>query len=181
MSDLANFRPWARRLHWISALIMLGLVIPLGIWIRYFAPDDQSFKLRLYNLHESFGIVLFVLALARLMYRRRNPAPPLPTDSPDWVRLAARTTHAALYALLIIMPISGFLATNAWGFPLRLFELIPLPSPVGKDEALAKTLSLVHWWGAVTLGVLIAAHLAGAWYHHVIRKDGVLRRMLGFS
>lgn len=178
MSELASYKPWARRLHWISALIMLVIVIPLGICIRYFAPENEPLKFRLYNLHESFGVVLFVLALGRLIYRWINPAPPLPDDSPAWVRVAARATHWSLYALLIIMPISGFLATNAWGFPLKVFEVLPLPSPVGKDEALAKTLSLIHWWGAIVLGVLIASHLAGAWYHHMVRRDGVLRRMV---
>jgi cytochrome b561 len=138
----------------------------------------QAFKLRLYNIHESVGVILFALALVRLLTRWRHPPPPLPPDTPVLIRRCARVTHLSLYALLLLMPAIGFLATNAWGFPLKLFDQIPLPSPIGKDEALARTLSFLHGCGAVALGALIGAHLAGAAHHTVIRRDGLLKRMI---
>jgi cytochrome b561 len=168
----------SRWLHWLTALLVVAVIIPLGIWIAYFEPKDEPFKLRLYNLHESFGVVVFVLTLIRIWNRRRHPPPPLAPDTPAMVRLAARVSHLSMYALLVIMPVLGFLATNAWGFPLKVFNVLPMPVPFGKDEDLAKVFSLLHWCGAIALISLIAAHLAGVVYHTFIRRDGLLRRML---
>jgi len=166
----------SRWLHWITAAI-LGVVIPVGVWIRYFEPADQAFKLRLYNLHESLGVIVFVLVLIRLVNRWRNPPPPLPADTPPLIHFVAHLTHILLYVLLVLMPIIGFLATNAWGFPLSVFGVLPLPSPVGKDEELAKVLSYLHWCGAIALILLVCGHIAGVIYHTFIRKDGLLQRM----
>jgi cytochrome b561 len=166
----------ARWLHWLTAVLMV-VVITAGLWIVYFEPKDEAFKFRLYNIHESFGVIVFALAIARLLTRWFNPPPPLPPDTPALIQQLAHLTHFSLYALLLLMPTIGFLATNAWGFPLKVFDLIPLPSPIGKDEALAKTLSFLHGCGAAAIGTLIGAHLAGVVYHTFIRRDGVLKRM----
>ena len=167
----------ARSIHWLTATLM-SVIIVVGLWIAYFRPGEEAFKLRLYNIHESLGVIVWVLTLVRLAYRRRHPPPPLPVDTPAVIRVAARTTHVALYVLLLTLPVIGFLATNAWGFPLSVFGVLPLPSPVGKDEALAKLLALAHRIGALTIIALIAAHITGALYHTFLRKDGVLQRML---
>ena len=168
----------SRLLHWLTALLVVAVIIPLGIWIVYFEPKDEPFKLRLYNIHESCGVLVFVLTLIRIWNRRRHPPPPLPADTPAMVRFAAHVSHMSLYVLLVIMPVLGFLATNAWGFPLEVFNVLPMPVPFGKDEDLAKVLSLLHWCGAIALISLIAAHLSGVVYHTFIRRDGLLRRML---
>jgi cytochrome b561 len=154
------------------------VVITAGLWIAYFEPADQAFKMRLYNVHESLGVIVFLMALARIVYRWIHPPPPLPADTPTLVRVAAHVTHVALYALLLLMPVIGFLATNAWGFPLSLFGVLPLPSPVGKNESLAQWLSLFHWCGALAIIALISGHLAGVVYHTFIRRDGLLKRMI---
>lgn len=177
MTPVSRYAASSRWLHWLTALLLVA-VIPLGIWIGFFEPADQGFKLRLYNLHESLGVLVFLLVLLRIVNRRRNPPPPLPDDMPVAMRLAAHATHIGLYALLILMPLTGFLATNAWGFPLSLFGVLPIPSPLGKDEAIAKVLSLLHLCGAVAIGLLILGHLAGVVHHTFIRRDGLLRRML---
>lgn len=167
----------SRWLHWLT-VVLVAVVIVFGIWIRYFEPADPPFKLRLYNIHESFGVIVFLLTLIRLINRYRHPPPPLPAGTPGVVRFAAHVSHMALYALLLLMPVIGFLATNAWGFPLSVFGVVPLPVPVGKDEELAKLLSFLHWCGAIAIGSLIFAHLMGVIYHTYIRRDGLLRRML---
>ena len=168
----------SRLLHWLTALLVVAVIIPLGIWIVYFEPKDEPFKLQLYNIHESCGVLVFVLTLIRIWNRRRHPPPPLPLATPPMVRVAAHVSHMSLYVLLVIMPVLGFLATNAWGFPLKVFNVLPMPVPFGKDEDLAKVLSLLHWCGAIALIALIAAHLSGVAYHTFIRRDGLLRRML---
>lgn len=177
MSVVARYGAPHRLLHWTTALL-IGVVAILGLWLAYFRPEEEGFKLRLYNIHESLGVVIWVLTLARLAYRRLNPPPPLPADTEPFVRFAAHATHLGLYGLLLLLPIIGFLATNAWGFQLKLFGLLPLPSPIGKDEALAKVLSTLHWCGALAGALLLAGHIGGVIYHTFIRKDGLLRRML---
>jgi cytochrome b561 len=167
----------ARGIHWITAALV-GVIIFLGLWIAYFRPEEEAFKLRLYNVHESLGVTVWVLTLIRLAYRRRHPPPPLAADTPAAIRVAAHATHVSLYVLLLTLPVIGFLATNAWGFPLSVFGALPLPSPVGKDEELAKVLALAHRIGAFAIIALIGGHIAGALYHTFIRKDGLLRRML---
>jgi len=176
MSSARRYTAGARWLHWLTAVLMI-VVITAGLWIVYFEPKDEAFKFRLYNIHESVGVIVFALTLARLLTRLRHPPPPLSPDTPVLIQQCARLTHLSLYALLLLMPAIGFLATNAWGFPLKLFDLIALPAPIDKDEALAGTLSFLHGCGAVAIGTLIAAHLAGAAYHTFIRRDGLLKRM----
>ena len=83
-----------------------------------------------------------------------------------------------LYALLVLMPVIGFLATNAWGFPLTVFGVLPMPVPLGKNEELAKLLSLLHLSGAIAVVMLIGGHLMGVLYHTFVRRDGLLRRMM---
>jgi cytochrome b561 len=122
--------------------------------------------------------VLFLLVLVRLLRRLANPPAPLPSDVPAHFRFAARSNHALLYAVLLVQPVIGFLDTNAWGFPLYWAGLVEIPSPIGRNEALAPILSAIHWYGAALLLVLIGAHVCGALYHGVIRRDAVVQRML---
>jgi cytochrome b561 len=176
MTPALRYAVASRWLHWVTAALV-GVIIPVGLWIKYFEPANEAFKLRLYNIHESLGVIVLAIVLIRLVNRYLNPPPPLPADTPAAVRLAARVNHWGLYALLVLMPITGFLATNAWGFPLSVFGVLPLPAPLGKNEEIAKVLSLLHWCGAVTIILLIVAHLGGVIYHTFIRRDGLLHRM----
>jgi cytochrome b561 len=177
MSVVARYTLTARCLHW-TTVVLIAVVAVIGLWLAYFRPEEEGFKLRLYNIHESLGVVVWVLTLLRLAYRRRHPPPPLPAGTGPFIRFAAHANHAALYVVLILLPIVGFLATNAWGFPLKMFGLLPLPAPVGKDEALAKLLSTLHWCGALAGALLLAAHVGGVIYHSFGRKDRLLQRML---
>jgi cytochrome b561 len=176
MTPALRYTATSRWLHWLIAALV-GVVIPVGIWIHYFEPANEAFKLRLYNIHESLGVIVFVVMLIRLLNRLRHPPPPLPAGTPAFIYFASRVTHGALYALLMLMPVIGFLATNAWGFPLSVFGVLPLPSPVGKDEDLAKLLSLLHLSGAIAVILLIGGHLMGVIYHTFIRRDGLIQRM----
>jgi cytochrome b561 len=177
MSDSARYAAPQRLLHWTTAAL-IAVVATLGVWLAYFRPEEEGFKLRLYNLHESLGVVIWLLTLVRVVYRRRHPPPPLPAETEPFVRFAAHAAHIGLYGLLILLPLIGLLATNAWGFQLEVFGVLPLPAVLGKDEALAKILSTLHWCGALAGAFLLAGHMGGVVYHTFVRKDGLLRRML---
>ena len=123
-------------------------------------------------------MALFVIVALRLLRRLASPPAPLPSRLPRSIRFAARTNHALLYVLLLMQPVIGFLATNAWGYPLTWARLVPLPSPIGHDETIAPWLSKAHEAGAIVLAALVTAHIGGAAYHGLVRRDGVLRRMI---
>jgi cytochrome b561 len=167
----------ARALHWLLVVLVI-LMFTFGFWMVFFTPKDEAFKLSLYFMHENTGITILLLMLLRLAIRRRNRPPPMPASVPAAARRLAHFNHVALYVLLFAMPVIGFIDTNSWGFPLAWWGVLPIPSPVGKNEAIAPVLSLIHRIGGLTLLCLIILHLAGVFYHGVIRRDGVLRRML---
>ena len=166
----------ARWLHWLTAGSIL-VIFTTGIWLGRFEPTDEDFKRAIYNQHESFGVLVFLLTLVRLMVRWRNPPPPLPADMGAGVKLVAGLNHAALYVLLVVQPTVGFLNTNAWGFPLMWFGLVPVPSPIGESQVWAPVLSNLHFAGAIAMAVLLGAHIAGVVHHTFIRRDGLLSRM----
>lgn len=162
-----------RWLHWIIALIVLFLW-PLGMILDFFRDDV---KLDFYLVHESFGFLVLWLMLLRVGARLIAPAPPHNNDPP--VQATMRyLVHFLLYVFLIIMPVSGFLATNAHGFPLVWFGLVNVWSPVGKAPEIAGIFSTIHAWSAWALLVLFGIHMAAVLYHHVFRRDETLLRIL---
>ncbi|MCC7425619.1 MAG: cytochrome b [Alphaproteobacteria bacterium] len=168
----------ARLLHWLTAaFIVTGFVLGKGLATRRF-DEPESLKLNLFILHESIGLTIFFLTALRLWWRTRNPPPPLPADLPWFMRLGAHLTHFGLYGLLLVIPVTGFVATNAWGFPLDFWWIIPLPNPVGHDEAIAQNAQNAHFVLTWLLVLALAAHVGAALYHQYVRRDGILDRML---
>lgn len=167
----------ARALHWLTVAAILAQFV-LGIWITTFEPKHAPFKFLLYAVHENIGFTLLPVTLFRLWFRWTHTPAPLPPGTSGLIILAAHANHAALYLALLGMPILGLLATSAWGFPFTWLGIIPIPSPVGKSDMLAPIFSLLHFIGAWLLGLAILAHVGGALFHGLIRRDGVLQRML---
>jgi cytochrome b561 len=177
--DVAErYAPAMRLIHWLTALLVLAL-FGFGGWMVYFEPADEKFKDELYNIHQSIGMTVWVLVLLRIVVRLATGAPKLPPGTPGIVRGLATLNHLALYLVLLAMPLIGLADTNAWGFPLDWFGLFRVPSPVGKlPDAVAQNISNVHWFGALALLLLLGTHIAGALYHGLVRRDGVLRHMV---
>jgi cytochrome b561 len=170
---MTAFPPVARALHWATAVLLL-LLFGLGISMTRWVPDEQ--KIRVYSWHEWVGITVFALTALRLTWRLTHRPPPL--DLPVFERIAAGFVYAAMYLLLIAQPIVGWLMSTAFGFPVVYLGLIPLPAPVQEDRAIAERLQGVHETLAYGLVLLFVAHLAGVLYHHLVRRDAVLSRML---
>ena len=131
-----------------------------------------------YNIHKTNGIVIFLLALVRLGWRWAHPVPLLPADMPEWQAKLARTTHALLYLVLFLMPITGFLYTAMGGFPVPFFMLYDLARFVPVNKPVAEVFKYAHLTLQFVLYITVLLHVAGALYHHNVRKDGILRRML---
>ncbi|WP_246659089.1 cytochrome b/b6 domain-containing protein [Rhizobium sp. FY34] len=122
-----------RAMHWLVAVLVLA-TWPLGMVIK-FVRDDV--KLGFYLLHESLGLIVLWLTLVRIGIRLTSEVPKSPVDGA--LAMIAHAVHLSLYLMLIVMPVSGFLATNAHGFPLVWFGIVPVWSPrqITGDRALA--------------------------------------------
>ena len=166
----------ARVLHWVTAAV-IALMIPLGVivannWV------GGALQNSLYGLHESLGALLIPVVLARLGHRLTNPPLPLPQDIPALQRFAANMTHMGLYALLVAQPLVGWIAMSASGAPVSVFGLIALPPIVSDDRVFSEKLFALHDLIGFSIAGLIAAHVGAALYHHVVRRDRVLMRMI---
>jgi cytochrome b561 len=94
------------------------------------------------------------------------------------VKLAAHAGHWALYALMVVIPLTGWLMSSAKGFQTVWLGVLPLPDLLAKDKALGEQLAQLHWALNVGLLLLIAGHAGAALWHHLVQKDNTLRRML---
>jgi cytochrome b561 len=165
----------ARVLHWLTALLIL-MMIPLGVVIanEWGGSLQESF----YHLHRSLGALLILIVVARLIWRWMYPPLPLPDDIAAIQRFAAHVTHWGLYALLIMQPFCGWIATSAYRAPIPVFGLFNLPPIWPEDRPFSKQLFFVHSLIGFAIACLVAAHIGAALYHHFVRKDRVLMRMI---
>jgi cytochrome b561/polyisoprenoid-binding protein YceI len=179
----------SRALHWITALMIL-LMLPLGFVAQEAAENlttldaDQTDAAiarvtTLFSLHKTIGVLLFFLAMIRLIWMLSQPKPGLLHPNRKLESFAAESVHFALYGALILVPLSGWLhhaATTGfapiwWPFGQSL-PFIP------QDASLARLFSALHGlstWGLIAALVL---HIAGALKHHLIDRDTTLLRML---
>ena len=175
--------PLSRLLHWASALVVLGM-LGLGIYVSRFVADEYA-AFDLIQIHKSWGFVAFVLVVARLAWRALVRAPAPPPGMPRWQLVASAVSHRALYLLLVIMPLSGWLYASAsetqdlFAIDNEVFGLFALPDPFrpGSRE-LAEWFHRVHGIAARLLVFLVLVHVAAALKHHFIDRDRVLLRML---
>jgi cytochrome b561 len=165
----------ARALHWLAALLIFcGFGLGLFMTGLEFSPA----KFRYYAWHKWIGITVFLLTAARLAWRAGHPAPPLPPAMPSWQVGASLASHAALYALMLAIPLSGWVYSSSTGVSVVYLGLVPLPDLVPKDREVAKTLLLVHRSLNYLLAAIVTIHVAAALKHQFVDRDGVLDRML---
>ena len=162
-------------LHW---LIGLAILVSLGVGLYMVDLSLSPTKLRLYSWHKWAGVTIFSLVLIRCLWRITHPAPPLPDAMPTWQRVTAEGTHYLLYALMIAIPLTGWLMSSAKGFQTVYFAVLPIPDLLNKNTALGETLNLVHRYLNYLMIAIIGAHIGAALKHHFIDKDDILRRML---
>ncbi|HXZ67793.1 MAG TPA: cytochrome b [Alphaproteobacteria bacterium] len=165
----------AKTFHWLIAVLVLCMIV-LGLWAVN-APLGPL-KLQLFAIHKLTGLCIFVLMLLRLSWRLINPTPVLPAAMPGWERAAAHINAWALYGLLLLMPVSGYVITSAANFPVSVFGLFQIPLIVPHDKGLQELGETVHVLSFYLLAVLLSLHIAAAVRHHFILKDDILKRML---
>jgi cytochrome b561 len=178
----AEYGTVAKWFHWIT-VPLIAVALPVGVVIKYITPEDNfAHKMLFYAIHESTGVTIFLVAVARLAWRLTHRPPPHPDDRPAALRVASDAVHHALYALLLLQPLLGFFMTNAFGFPLQgstaYLGLIDLPKFMEADKPLAEFLKLLHTIGGYTILALLVLHIGGVVFHQAIRRDGTLLRMV---
>ncbi|MDO8988063.1 MAG: cytochrome b [Sideroxyarcus sp.] len=172
-----NYTRTAISLHWLIALLIFA-AFPLGIYMHDL--PLSPYKLRLYSYHKWIGVTVFLLALFRIYWRATHLPPVLPDSMKNWEKFAAHSAHYVLYALIVIIPISGWLMSSAKGFQTVWFGVLPLPDLVDKNKELGDQLLQVHQALNLLLLGTLAAHVGGALKHHFIERDNILARMLPF-
>lgn len=171
----------AKSLHWLIAALIV-LMFPLA-WTMGDFSGIQKFKL--YNLHKSIGITILALMALRLLWRSFHSVPALPSSMPGRERFAAHLGHLSLYAVLFLMPLSGWAMISASDKPSVLFAytafpLIPWLSelPLDQKKAYGEIFKGIHEFTANVLLFLIVIHVAAALRHAFVLRDGIMSRML---
>ncbi|MGE0373539.1 MAG: cytochrome b [Gammaproteobacteria bacterium] len=165
----------SKLLHWLIAVPVLGL-IPLG-WYLGGLSEESVLYWRLLELHETLGIGVFTLALARIGWRGISPNPDLPSILPAWERVAARLVHLFFILALVFIPVLGFMFVASDGEPVELYLSVEIP-PVGQwGKGTRELLFDLHGYLAYICAVLVAVHVLAALKHHFIDRRSSLRRI----
>jgi cytochrome b561 len=165
----------SKLLHWLTALIIFG-VLPAG-FILGDLPEGRIQNLG-YDLHRSFGFIVLLLAAARIAVRKIYGTPEAYAGLTPFERRVSTATHHSLYLLLILTPLLGWAATSAFPVKISIFWLFDLPPLAPQSEALSKVLFTLHKISAIAIIVLLVGHIGAALMHRLIKRDGVMERML---
>jgi cytochrome b561 len=168
----------AQSFHWIIVALILTQFVLATQYDRL--PLGMA-KLAVIARHKSVGVTIFGLAILRLAWRLMNPTPLLPNTLKPYERVLANITHFALYALILVMPITGWIMSSARNFPVSWFNLFQLPDLVAPSRPLYDLMHATHGILAWTLVGVATLHVLAAIKHHFILKDDTLRRMLPFT
>ncbi len=171
---MTPYSPAFRVIHLISALLIF-ILIPLGIYMK--GVDDLQTLITLYDLHKSLGASLLGIIIIRIYLKATTAKSESSIKHSKLVRNVSRLTHWSLYLLLLIMPMSGWLMSNAAGFAVSFFGLFNFPDLIDKSDESLVFYQQIHFYAATALLGLISLHAAGALKHHFIDQDNTLKRM----
>ncbi|MBI3898338.1 MAG: cytochrome b [Gammaproteobacteria bacterium] len=167
----------AKLLHWSMAALIFAQ-FALG-WLAVSWRLSPT-KLDLYVWHKSLGILLLVLVVLRLLWRWLNPTPAAPAFAPRWEHAAASANHFLLYALMLALPVTGWIINSAANVPFRIFWQWPLPAIVAPDKALEHLAKQAHLTLFIAISIVLVLHIAAALRHHFVKHNDILLRMSPF-
>jgi cytochrome b561 len=181
-----RFGAVAQFVHW-SIFLLFVVQFVIADWMID-APKSPD-KWALYDLHKSLGLTVLFIVFLRIGWRLSNPQPTPPTGLSGPQRLAARASHYILYGAMLLMPISAYVGSKAGVFAVSWFGIWEVPDLVnwigayepqilGRNKWLHIFANDVHRILSYAIYGLVGLHLSAALWHHFVRKDDVLRRML---
>jgi cytochrome b561 len=169
-----SFDTVAKALHWAIVILILPMLY-YGFQAENLTKEERG---AYFQSHSGIGLIILILMLARLAWRIGHPAPALPAGMPRWQQIAAKASHHGFYLLVILQPLLGLLLTTTSKGNLKPFGLFGLH--IAQNQPLHEIGEKLHGINAWLIVALIAGHVAAALYHHFIRHDNVLKRMLPF-
>jgi cytochrome b561 len=165
-------------LHWLMAALIIVLV-SMGIYmVRLPDVGFDTKKISLILIHKEIGILGLALAGARLIWRQLNPLPRMVDSIAEWQKVTAILVHLCFYALMIALPITGWIMSSAAGIPVSFLNVFTLPDLVSHDEILFAWLKPLHNWLGYAMAGLICLHAGAAMWHHFQLRDETLKKML---
>ncbi len=162
-------------IHWLMLLLFIGVYACIELRVLY--PKGSDLREALKSWHYMLGMLVFVLVWLRLAGRFSGPTPDIRPAPPAYQQWASKVLHLALYALMIAMPLLGWLSLSASGKHIPFFGL-ELPPLIGENKDLAKTIEEVHEVIGTAGYYLIGLHVAAALYHQLFVHDNTMARML---
>lgn len=168
----ARYRLGAIGFHW-AMFVLVVIVGVLGLLHDSWPKQTQAFWI---NVHALIGILLWLVLFARFGYRLRYSPPALPTEIGAFSRRFSIPVHVALYALMFVIPIVGFVTFIYHGRVFH-FGLFDLNFGIKKDRAVFEPTEDLHGYLAYVLFALAGLHALAALWHHLVLHDGVLARM----
>ena len=162
-------------LHW-STVVCMFAVLPLG-WIAVPYEDTAHFDSWMYA-HEGMGVLVLAMTVARIVWRLIDKPPNLTSAYGRRNQLLARSAHYALLAMMVLMPVSGFLWCTAHGHEVIPFGWFSLPRLFFNKRPLGDFFETIHLWGRWVVYGLITLHIGGVAFHVFWKRDRLLERML---
>jgi cytochrome b561 len=162
-------------IHWL--MLLLFVAVYGTVELHELFEKGSNLREMLMTWHFMLGMLVFVLVWLRLAARLSGPTPAILPEPPGLQQLSSKLLHLALYLLMVGMPLTGWLMLSAAGKPIPFFGL-ELPALIGENKDLAKQIKEVHEFVGTTGYFLIGLHTVAALYHHYIKHDNTLTRML---
>jgi cytochrome b561 len=169
-----RYSPLNQALHWVTAICMFA-VLPLG-WVMVNAKGPLSEAL--FNWHKTLGAIVLLVTVFRIAWRFVDRPPPYPPKVAAWDQRLAHAAYWLFFFILLWMPITGLLTSTYGGHPTKLFNLVPTPQLLPKDDGLSKLFGAGHLIGQWAVYALILLHLTAVAFHLIWARTGVLGRML---
>lgn len=164
-----------RFFHWAIALLVIGNLA--GGLTADALGEESRLAGQIMDLHQTTGLLILALVLARLVTRLRARVPAPLASWPEWTRKLSVVGHWALYAMILVMPISGYMMVSGHGNVVDFYGLFEFPNLLGKSETIEAIGHEIHEILAWILILTVIGHAGFALKHHFIDKDETLRRM----
>lgn len=172
-NTLTSYGSISKFFHWSIACLVLFMLI-YGCLLE---DMPQAWQAMAYNIHKVIGVIVFLLMILALAWALINTKPMLPLETTAPERFTAHVVQYLLYLCVISMALSGWIGASAAGRPPHVGDLALL-LPVPHNKAIVIAAFLMHGAIAIGLAFLITIHIMAAFFHHYIRKDEILKRML---
>ncbi|GHM58814.1 MAG: cytochrome b [Candidatus Mesenet longicola] len=165
-----------RIVHWLMAATIVGMLVS-GFYMKSL-PIDNPIKFSIYGIHKATGVSIFILVILRIILRLFLYVPPLPQNYSQVTVLTTKTVHFALYVLMMLIPLSGYIMSSASGRSIKYFFNFNIPLIIAKNKMVAELSNQLHFISACLLIGFIALHLLGTIKHLIIDKQNILRRIV---